>query len=98
MGPQGPIWGGIAPQRRHMGPLGPLLAGFASKPSRATAAFLAGAFLFLPENDFFDFLVQKMVKKKLRLRGLDLSGEIRSGILCKTPPRMTKMVGWRPIW
>ena len=52
---------------------------------------------FLPENDFLSFWIQKLVKKKLRLSGVDLSGEFRSGILCKTPPRMFKMLGWRPI-
>ena len=36
--------------------------------------------------------------KKLRLRGWDLSGEIRAEILRISPPRMSKMVGWRPIW
>ena len=30
--------------------------------------------------------------------GVDLSGEIRSRILHRTPPRISKMVGWRPIW
>ena len=98
MGPQGPIWSGIAPKRRHMGPLGPLLAGFASKPSRATAAFLAGAFFFLPENVLFVIFGPKMFKKKLRLRGLDLSGEIRAEILRSFPLGSCKTVGWRPIW
>ena len=39
-----------------------------------------------------------MVEKKLRLRGWDLSGEIRAEILRISPLRMSKMVGWRPIW
>ena len=45
-----------------------------------------GRFCFLPENDFLGFVVQKNVEKKLRLRGLDLSGEIRAEILHITPP------------
>ena len=39
-----------------------------------------------------------MVKKKLRLRGWDLSGEIRAEILRNFPPGMSKTVGWRPNW
>ena len=40
-----------------MGPLGPLWGGFGSKPSRATAAFLAGAFFFTQKTTFWDFQV-----------------------------------------
>ena len=69
MGPQGPIWSGIAPKRRHMGPLGPLLAGFASKPSRATAAFLAGAFFSCQKTTFFDFW-SKNGQKKVEIEGV----------------------------
>ena len=39
-----------------------------------------------------------MVKKKLRLRGWDLSGEIRAEILRSFPPGSCKTVGWRPNW
>ena len=39
-----------------------------------------------------------MSKKKLRLRGVDLSGEIRSGILRRLVLISRKMVGWQPIW
>ena len=49
-------------------------------------------------DDFWSFLVQKMVQKKLSLRGWDLSGEIRAEILHRTPLRMSKTVGWRPDW
>ena len=90
--PMGPIWGGIAPPGGHMGPLGPYGADLPQSPPGQLRRSSQGRF-FLPENDFLAFWVQKMVKKKLRLRGVDLSGEIRSGILCKTPPRMSKMVG-----
>ena len=114
LGPYGPelfpkasTWAGIAPESLHMGqncsqkaphgPLGPLWGGFGSKPSRATAAFLAGAFFSCQKTTFFDF-GPKNGQKKLRLRGWDLSSEICAGILHRTPPRMSKMVGWRPIW
>ena len=39
-----------------------------------------------------------MLKKKLRLRGWDLSGEIRAKILQIFPLGLCKTVGWRPIW
>ena len=56
MGPLGPLWGGIAPESLHMGPLGPLMGRICSQPSRATAAFLAGAFFFSAQKTtFLDF-------------------------------------------
>ena len=39
-----------------------------------------------------------MVKKKLRLRGWDLSGEIRAEILRNLVLISCKTVGWRPNW
>ena len=49
-----------------------------------TTSCLAGA-KYVTKNSTFlifgQFLGQKMVEKKLRLRGWDLSGEIRAGIL-----------------
>ena len=50
------------------------------------------------KSNFWAFLGQKWSKKKLSLRGWDLSGEIRAGIWRRTPPRMCKTVGWRPDW
>ena len=95
--PLGPLWGGITPKRRHVGPLGPYGADLAPSPPGQLQRSSQRRF-FLAENHFFGLLVQKMVKKKLRLRGWDLSSEIRAGILHRTPPRMSKMVRWRPIW
>ena len=54
---------------------------------------------FVSNNNDFDYLlVQNIAQTKLRLRGLDLSGEIRAEFLRTLAPRMCKMVGWRPSW
>ena len=98
MGPLGPIYEAeLPPQGATWAPWAPMgriclqaLQGNCGVPRR-------GVF-FLPENDFLAFLVQKMVKKKLRLRGWDLSGEIRAEILRNLVLISCKTVGWRPIW
>ena len=76
--PLGPLWAGIAPESLHMGrncsqkaphgPLGPLWDGFGSKPSRATAAFLAGAF-FSSRTPLFGIFGPKVVQKKIEIKG-----------------------------
>ena len=98
-GPIGPPWAPygaeLPPQGATWAPWAPMgriclqaLQGNCSVPRRG---------VFFPQKTTFLIFRSKYGQKKLRLRGLDLSGEIRSGILCKTPPRMSKMVGWRPI-
>ena len=94
--PVGPIWGGTcAHPGGHMGPLGPYGADLPPSPPGQLQRSSQGRF-FPPENNFLAFLVQKWVKKKLRLRGWDLSSEIRSGILCRLVLVVCKTVGWRP--
>ena len=56
-------------------------------------SFLAGAFFpyrKLAFPDFLTFWVQKIIKKKLRLRGWDPSHELGTEILCKRPVRMPR--------
>ena len=95
--PMGPIWGGIAPPGGHMGPLGPYGADLPPSPPGQLQRSSQGRFFPARKPLFLIFGPKNGPKKKLRLRGWDLSGEIRSGILCKTPPRLSKTVGWRPI-
>ena len=104
MPPQGATWAPRAPYGAEMppkgatwAPLGPYWLDLPPSPPGQLQRSSQGRF-FPSRKRLFSFFGPKMVKEKLRLRGLDLSGEIRSGILCKTPPRMSKMVGWRPIW
>ena len=108
------IWGGNGPPDAPMGPLGPLWGGFAPKGATWAPWALMGRIwlqalqgdcgvprrgvFFHPENHFLGFLVKKMVNKKLRLRGWDLSGEICSGILRRLVLKIRKTVVWRPIW
>ena len=94
MGPLGPLWAGISPKRLHMGPLGPLWGAFPSPIATVCGLSRKG----VQKLSFFAFVVPKMVPKKLRLRGWDLSGEIRAEILCIFPPQIQKTVVWRPDW
>ena len=83
-GPQGPL-GSRAPQGTPRAPRGVFLP----TPVDPTALFLAGAKYVTKNNTFLifeQFLGQQMVGKKLRLRGWDLSGEIRTEILRISPP------------
>ena len=68
-GPHGPHMGRNCPPRGPHGPLGPLWGGFASKPSRATAAFLAGAFFSCQKTTFFDSW-SKNGPKKVEIEGV----------------------------
>ena len=95
--PLGPLWAGIAPKRRYMGPLGPYGADLAPSPPGQLLRSSQGRF-FPARKRLFLILDPKMVKKKLRLRGLDLSGEIRAGILYPLVLVVCKTVGWRPDW
>ena len=87
-----------------MGPLGPLGPPWAhlGPPWGWNCQALQGWFRSFRKHvqilDFWAFLDQKMVEKKLRLRGLDLSGELRSGILCRRVLLSCKTVYWRPDW
>ena len=50
------------------------------------------------KSRFGAFWVQQIVKRKSRLRGWDLSGEIRAGIWRRLVLVACKTVGWRPDW
>ena len=73
------------------------------------ATFLAGSFIFWPRQTLIfrtcgniSHLSGKnwspKVEQKWRFRGLDLSGEIRSGILRRLALISHNMFGWRPHW
>ena len=66
-----------------------------AKPSKATCDPFENMFNFWT---FWFSEDQKWSKKVLRLRGWNLSGEFRAGIPHRTPLRMSKTVGRRPIW
>ena len=53
---------------------------------------------FFPPN--ITIVGPKIVKKTIEIEGVGpiVSGEIRAEILRRSPLRMSKMVGWRPIW
>ena len=67
--PWAPYGAELPPQGAKHGPLGPLWGGFASKPSRATAAFLAGAFFSCQKTTFLDFW-SKNGQKKVEIEGV----------------------------
>ena len=70
MGPQGPIWGGIAPKRRHMGPLGPPIGWICLQALQGNCSVPRRGVFFLPENDFFGVFDPKKGQKKVEIEGV----------------------------
>ena len=65
---------------------------------KPAGAVFEDLFETLPENAIFVIFGVKNGQKKVRLRGWDLSGENRAGILRRILVPKSQMVPRRPIW
>ena len=69
MGPLGPLWGGFAPKRRHMGPLGPYGADLAPSPPGQLRRSSQGRF-FSPRKPLFWIFGLKNGQQKVEIEGV----------------------------